>query len=142
MSFFSVFSRTRRRGNARRCALAGLGAAACLFAGVAAGAQAKPGAPTVSAGVGSCSADFTVENGNHKPIYDAKIDLTFQYGFWGLHKTTLEAYTGSNGEAKFKGLPRTPKKPFVFRISYRDRRKSVQVNPLVECKAKRTVLLP
>ena len=142
MSFFSFFSGVRRRGNARRCALAGLSAAACLLVSVAAGAQAKPSAPTVSAGVGSCSADFTVENGNHKPIYDAKIDLTFQYGFWGLHKTTLEAYTDSNGEAKFKGLPRAPKKPFVFRISYSHRRKSVEVNPLEECKTKRTVLLP
>ncbi len=142
MSFFSSLSWTRGRGFARRCALAGLGATACLLASVAAGAQAKPAAPTVSAGVGSCSAAFTVVNGNHKPIYDAQIDLTFHYGFWNLHKTTLEAFTDSNGKARFEGLPRAPKKPLVFRIRYRDRRKSVTVNPLDECKTKRRVVLP
>jgi hypothetical protein len=142
MSFFNSFSWVCRGASARRCARAGLAAAACLLASVAAGAQAKPAAPTVSAGAGSCSAAFTVVNGNQKPIYDAQIDLTFHYGFFNLHKTTLEAFTDSNGRARFEGLPRAPKKPLVFRIRYGDRHRSVKVNPLDQCKTKRRVVLP
>ena len=132
----------RPGGHCRSLFFGGMGMAACLFASTVLLAQGKPKVPTVSAGAGSCSAGFVVQDGNHKPIYNAKIDLTFRYGFWSLHKATLEAYTDSNGEARFEGLPRQQEKPFAFEVRYGDRQKTVTDSPLTTCKAHYTVVLP
>ncbi|MDE3135009.1 MAG: hypothetical protein KGL59_00405 [Acidobacteriota bacterium] len=105
-------------------------------------AQGKPKIPTVDAGVGSCSADFVVRDGNNKPLYNASIDLTFRYGLFNLHKVSLEAFTDSNGRAHFKGLPDAPKNPLAFDVRYGDRQKTQTDNPLYTCKASYDVVLP
>jgi hypothetical protein len=138
----STFSAGQRRNRARVSPRAGLGAAVFLLAASQLFAQQKPKAPTVDAGVGSCSADFVVQDGNRKPLYNAKIDLNFRYGFLNLHKVSLEAFTDSNGRARFEGLPNAPKNPLAFDIRYGDRRKTETDNPLDTCKAGYDVVLP
>lgn len=119
-----------------------LGMTACLLLAESVFAQKAPGVPTVNADVGGCTADFTVQNGNHKPLYDAKVSVTFRYGFLNLHKASLEAFTNSNGKARFEGLPDAPKKALEFRILYGDRQKTVSDNPGNVCNEDFTVVLP
>jgi hypothetical protein len=138
----SRFSASQQPGRRRARLLTIFGAAACLLVAGQLRAQGKPKTPTVNAGVGSCSADFVVQNGEHKPLYNAKIEITFRYGFLNLHKVSLEAFTDSNGRARFEGLPNQSKKPLVFEIHYGDRQKSLTDDPLATCKADYSVVLP
>lgn len=119
-----------------------LGVAACLLLAVSIFAQQTPKIPTVNADVGGCTADFTVQNGNHKPLYSARISVTFRYGFLNLHKASLEAYTNSQGLARFEGLPDAPKHPLDFHIRFGDRQKTVTDNPGNVCNQNFTVVLP
>lgn len=119
-----------------------LGTVVCLLTVGQLCAQGKPKTPAVNAGVGSCSADFVVQNGSRKPLYGARIDLTFRYGFLNLHKVSLEAFTDSKGRARFEGLPNQSKKPLVFEIRSGDRQKRVTDDPLATCKAAYSVVLP
>jgi hypothetical protein len=119
-----------------------LGMTACLLLAESVFARQTPKVPTVNADVGGCTADFTVENGNHKPLYDAKVSVKFRYGFLNLHKASLEAFTNSKGKARFEGLPDAPKKPLEFRILYGNRQKTVTDNPGNVCNEDFTVVLP
>ena len=77
--------------------------------------------PTVNAGLGPCSVEFTVTDLIHKPLYAAMIHGKFKYGFWGLRSMDLQISTNSNGRARVEGLPaklRNP--PLSFRITYRN----------------------
>lgn len=116
---------------------------ACLLTGVPAvsARPVTPVVPTVNAGVGACSVEFTVRDGNRKPLYGAKIDVKFRYGFLNLHKVSLEAYTNAAGKARFEGLPEEVKKPLAFRIGYGDRQKSVRDDPGVTCRARISTVL-
>jgi hypothetical protein len=140
--FIPEFSVKRRSNRPRASLLLVFGAAACfLFAGHL-HAQGKPKVPTVDAGVGSCSADFVVKDGNNKPLYNASIALNFKYGLFNLHKVSLQAFTDSDGRARFEGLPNAPKNPLAFDIRYGDRQKTQTDNPLLSCKASYDVVLP
>lgn len=125
--------------------LTGLVALGVFFFGMQPSAAAPnpvPPVPTVNGSEGTCSADFVVVDGQDKPIYDAKIDVTFRYGFLNLHKESLEVATNSDGKARFKGLPNFPKNPFEFRVHYNDRRKTVTDDPGVTCHASESIVLP
>lgn len=126
----------------RRGILFSLGAGACLFAATALLAQNAPKIPTVNANVGGCTADFIVMNGNHKPLYSARVDVKFRYGLFGMHKISLTAYTNSKGEARFEGLPDAPKKPLAFRIHYDGQHKTVADNPGDVCNEEFRVTFP
>jgi hypothetical protein len=125
-------------------AIGGAALAACLLAGTAvfSAPPVTPVVPTVNAEVGACSADFVVKDGNQKPLYGAKIEVRFHYGFLNLHKVSLEAYTNADGKARFEGLPEDVKKPLAFRIRYGDRQKTVTDDPGVTCTASKSVVLP
>ena len=138
----SGFSESQHPKHRHARLLSVLGAAVCLLAASQLCAQGKPKVPTVDAGAGPCSADFVIQDGNHKPLYSAKIDLTFRYGFLNLHKVSLEAFTDSNGRARFEGLPDESKKPLAFAVRYGDRQKTVTDDPLATCKASYGVVLP
>ena len=104
--------------------------------------RTKPVVPTVNAELGACSANFVVRDGNRKPLYGAKIEVTFRYGFLGLHKLSLRDYTNSDGKAHFAGLPGEVKHPLVFRIEYGPRQKTVTDDPGVTCYATEKIALP
>lgn len=77
--------------------------------------------PSVDAGLGTCSADFTIIDTNNKPVYNAKIKVHIAYGFGGFHKLDLEVGTNIDGKGRFIGLPDRLKKGLFFEASEGDR---------------------
>ena len=103
-----------------------------------AGAQSRAGnpadVPSVSAGMGPCTADFTVVDASNKPIFDAKIHVTVKFGFMSKRDTDLELGTNSDGKARIEGLPQKLKKPpMEFTIHSGDLNKSVTNDPAANC---------
>jgi hypothetical protein len=98
--------------------------------------------PTISGGMGSCTADFTVVDTSNKPVFDAKIHVKVKYGFMSKRDTDLEVGTNSDGRARMEGLPEKLKKPpMEFTIRSGDATKSVTNDPAVECHPTFTVSL-
>jgi hypothetical protein len=98
--------------------------------------------PTISGGMGPCTADFTVVDSSNKPIYDAKIHVKVSYGFMSKRTTDLEIGTNSDGRARFEGLPEKLKKPpMEFTIRSGNETKSATSDPAVECHPTFTVSL-
>jgi hypothetical protein len=93
----------------------------------------------IDVGLGPCSADFTVNDSDGKPIYNAKIRLHVEYGWMNLHKLDLEAGTNAAGKARFIGLPDKSKQGLFFRASAGGRESSVFDNPAQTCKKNFTV---
>jgi len=91
--------------------------------------------PVVDGGIGPCKADFTVKDGNGKPLYDAKVSVTLRYGFWSKRKTDLQVGTNSDGKARITGLPDAPKKPLEFTIKSGTVSKTVTDDPSSNCTA-------
>jgi len=87
-----------------RCAVGAL-AISLFFAGWTFASQ-QP-VPQVDAGIGPCTANFTVSEANQKPLYNAEISVLIAYGFMGLKKMDLKVGTSSEGRARFVGLPET-----------------------------------
>ena len=112
----------------------------------AAGARSVAGnpvdVPTISGGMGPCTAEFTVVDASHKPIYDAKIHLKVKYGFMSKRDTDLEVGTNSDGRARMEGLPEKLKKPpLEFNIRSGDATKLVTSDPAADCHPSFTVTL-
>ena len=61
--------------------------------------------PALKAGLGDCSADFTVTDADGKPVYLATIHVRLRYGFMSLKRMDLEVGTNSDGRARVEGLP-------------------------------------
>jgi hypothetical protein len=95
----------------------------------------------IDAGLGPCSADFTVNDSNGSPIYNAKIRLHIAYGRLNLHKLDLEAGTNADGKARFIGLPDKSKEGLFFRASAGAHETSVFDNPAQTCKKDFTVVV-
>lgn len=68
-------------------------------------AQPPVEVPVLKAGLGSCSADFTVTDAEGKPVYLATIHVRLRYGFMSLKRMDLEVGTNSDGRARVEGLP-------------------------------------
>ena len=98
-------------------------------------AAAQQEVPVVDAHLGQCKADFTVRDGERKPIYDAKIDVEVRYGFLGLHKMELQVGTNSGGKARVAGLPEKSKKSLEFHITHGSLSKVILINPSEKCSA-------
>ena len=103
--------------------------------------SAQPDIPTVNAGIGTCRADFNVKDGEGKPLYNAKIDVTIKYGFMNMRKAQLEAPTNTNGQARFTGLPNFSKKPLEFIITSGTVSKTETDDPANTCNAVYNVTL-
>jgi hypothetical protein len=70
--------------------------------------------PSVDAGIGTCTADFTITDTDGKPVYDAKIRVHIAYGFGGWHKLDLQVGTNVDGKAKFTTLPNSMRKGGLY----------------------------
>ncbi len=68
-------------------------------------AQPPVDVPVLKAGLGDCSADFTVTDADSKPVYLATIHVRLRYGFMSLKRMDLEVGTNSDGKARVEGLP-------------------------------------
>ena len=90
--------------------------------------------PTVSAGLGPCTADFTVVDAANKPVYDSKVHLKMKYGFMSKRDTDLEVATDNNGKARMEGLPDKLKKPpMEFTITKDTASQTVTADPATNC---------
>lgn len=98
-------------------------------------AQQTQDVPKIDGGVGACRADFTVRDGEKKPIYNAQISVQLRYGFMNMRKTDLQVGTNSDGKARFTGLPNFPKKPLAFHIKSGTVSKTVTDDPETNCNA-------
>jgi hypothetical protein len=96
---------------------------------------------TVDAGLGSCTADFTINDDAGKPVYAANIRVHITYGFGGFHKFDLQVGTNADGKARFIGLPEHSKQGLFFRATEGDREGTAFDNPENTCKAQFTVVL-
>jgi len=96
-------------------------------------APTSPEVPVAKGGAGSCSADFVVRDSAGKGVYDAKIGIQVQYGFFGARKLGLTIGTNYEGKARLEGLPEKIKSPSEFKISHAGQNKSVPFDPLTNC---------
>jgi hypothetical protein len=96
---------------------------------------------TVDAGLGPCTADFTITDAAGQPIYAANIRVRITYGFMNLHKLDLQAGTNAEGKARFIGLPGSPKQGLFFLASEGDREGSAFDDPGKACKTQFTIIL-
>jgi hypothetical protein len=96
---------------------------------------------TVDAGLGSCTADFTINDDSGKPVYGANIRVHITYGFGGFHKFDLQVGTNADGQARFIGLPERSKLGLFFRATEGDRQGEAFDNPANTCKAQFTVVI-
>jgi hypothetical protein len=95
----------------------------------------------IDGGLGSCTADFTINDHAGAPVYDAKIRVHIAYGFMSLHKLDLEVGTNAAGKARFTGLPDKSKQGLFFQASAGGREGSAFVDPAKTCKAELTIAL-
>ncbi|MFZ0317543.1 MAG: hypothetical protein WAL56_00330 [Candidatus Sulfotelmatobacter sp.] len=95
----------------------------------------------VDAGIGPCTADFTITDDAGQPVYAANIRVHIAYGFMNLHKFDLQVGTNADGKARFIGLPETTKQGLFFRASESDRQGSAFDDPSKTCKTQFTVVL-
>jgi hypothetical protein len=77
--------------------------------------------PAIDGGIGTCSADFIVNDPDGKPVYAATIKVHIEYGFMYLRKLDLQVGTNADGKARFTGLPDRTKHGLFFEASEGDR---------------------
>lgn len=97
--------------------------------------------PAVDAGIGQCTADFTITDADNKPVYAAKVKVHIAYGFAGARKLDLEVGTNVDGKARFTSLPERVKKGLFFEASEGDRAGNAFVDPSKTCQAQFTTAL-
>jgi hypothetical protein len=111
-----------------------LAALALCVAGGRSIAGAAVDVPSVSAGMGPCTADFTVLDLANKPVYDAKIHVKLKYGFMSKRDSDLQVGTNSDGRAHIEGLPNKLKKPpLEYTIQSGDATQTVSNDPAADC---------
>ncbi len=111
-----------------------LSAAFLCMSGIAPLAGSPTDVPSISAGLGSCTADFVVVDAAAKPIFDAKIHVNMKYGFMSKRGTDLQIGTNSDGKAHIEGLPNKLKKPpLEYIVQKDDLTKTVSNDPATEC---------
>lgn len=135
-----LLSEAGKRGRLERLARAA--AVGLLVAALAPREAQAVEVPVISAGLGPCTADFTVKDNSAQPLYNAKIQVTIVYGFMNKRKQDLEIGTNSEGKARFEGLPdKLKKKPLEFHVHSGAQTKSVMQDPEVNCHASFSVVL-
>ena len=95
--------------------------------------------PAVDAGLGTCSADFTVVDTTGKPVYAARISTRVNYG--RFHKLDLEVGTNVDGKARFTGIPENVRRGLFFEATEGDRTGNAFNDPATKCKAEFTVTI-
>jgi hypothetical protein len=113
---------------------ASLAALFLCLSGVTSVAGTPTDVPSVSAGIGTCSADFIVSDSAGKPVFDAKIHVKIKYGFMSKRVTDLQVGTNNDGKAHIEGLPNKLKRPpLEYTIQKDDLIKTVTNNPAADC---------
>lgn len=95
--------------------------------------------PVLKAGLGSCSADFTVTDAGDKPVYLAVVHVKIRYGAMGMKRMDLEVSTNADGKARVEGLP-AKARPLVYDIQKDNKKVIAQQNVAKECQKTHTVV--
>jgi hypothetical protein len=105
-------------------------------------AQSAQEVPVIDGGLGPCSLELQVNDGNAQPVFGVKVNVHITYGFMGVRKMDLEAQTNVNGKVKFAGLPaKVHNPPLEFKAS-KDQLTGLAIdNPASECQAKHDIVL-
>jgi hypothetical protein len=72
--------------------------------------------PALQAGLGACSADFVITDGEGHPVAAAIIRTRVRYGPMSVKRMDLEIGTDSDGKARIEGLP-AKARPVVYDIN-------------------------
>jgi len=105
------------------------------------GTSAAQPVPVMDGGAGPCSLDVTVTN-DGKPVAAADVKVHISYGFAGIRRLDLEAYTGDEGKVKFTGLPaRVHQPPLEFHGSKGSLAGVAVYDPKTECHAQHDITL-
>ena len=92
-------------------------------------------------GAGPCSLELTVSH-DGKPAVAANVKVHIAYGFAGVRKLDLDAYTGNDGKLKFTGLPDHVKRPpLTFRAVKDKLYGTASYDPENECHEKLDIVL-
>jgi hypothetical protein len=107
-----------------------------------AGAQdpQSPGPVVLNAGLGGCSADFSVTGADGQPAYAAVIRTNVRYGFMSMKRMELELSSGPDGKARIQGLP-AKGKPLAYTIIKGPEKASATQALKTQCNATFTVAL-
>ena len=123
------------------CCVSLLAAVSCLAESPAKAAAAQD-IPVVDGGLGACSVELTVNTADGQPVYAGSVKVHIAYGFGGFHKLDLEAGTNASGKVKFTGLPnRVRRPPLEFEASKDQLVGVATVDPAVQCRAQRTIVI-
>jgi hypothetical protein len=96
---------------------------------------------SIDGDAGPCAVTFTVL-ADSKPVVAADVKVHIEYGFAGIRRLDLEAYSGNDGKVLFSGLPaRVHRPPLAFRASKGDLTGMAVYNPESECKAEHEIVL-
>jgi hypothetical protein len=104
------------------------------------GGGSTPEIATLKAGLGTCSADFTVSGADGKPVYAASVRVRVRYGMFGIKRADLEVGTNSDGKARIEGLP-VKAKPLKYEIEKDGAKAAVDQDVARDCRAVYTVAL-
>ena len=99
----------------------------------------KPELPVLKAGLGTCSADFTVTDATGKPVYLAVVHVKIRYGAMAMKRMDLEVSTNVEGKARVETLP-DKARPMVYDVQKDNRKIIVQQNVAKECHKTMTVV--
>ena len=86
----------------------------------------------LKAGLGPCTADFTVKDADGSSVYGAVIHVRVRYGFMNIKRADLEVGTNSEGRARIEGLP-DKAKPLAYEIAKDTRKVTVEQNIASMC---------
>src|ERR1700756_5349587 len=107
----------------------------------ASSAPSAQAVPVMDGEAGPCSLDLTVTV-DGKPVDAANIKVHIAYGFAGVRRRDLEAYTNAQGKVKFTGLPdRVRRPPLEFRASKGELAGMATYDPQTECQARHDIPL-
>jgi hypothetical protein len=97
--------------------------------------------PSLDGGIGSCTADFTINDVAGKPVYNATIKVHIAYGTWSIRKLDLQINTNVDGKARFTGLPERVKRGLMFQASDPGRYGEAFDDPAETCNKQFTIAL-
>ena len=100
----------------------------------------KPELPVIKAGLGSCSADFTVKDADGKPVYGATIHVRIRYGMMSIKRMDLEISTNSDGKARLEGLP-AKAKPLTYDFEKAGQKATAEQNVATGCQLTQEISL-
>jgi hypothetical protein len=102
--------------------------------------EPKPEVAVLKAGLGTCTAEFTVKDADGKPVYLATIHTKIRYGALSVKRMDLEVSTNDEGKARIEGLPNKAK-PFVYEIEKAGMKATVSQDVATGCEAANQVTL-